>query len=60
MLVSSLSRSTSNWAASSAVTVMPGPLLPTGTGWSRSTTTAVVILVSDAMGTGASGADCSA
>ena len=60
MLVSSSDRSFPNWAASSGVMVMVGPLLPGGTGWSRSTTSAVVILVSEAIGTGASGPDCAA
>ena len=60
MLVSSLARSMPNWAASSGVMVTVGPLLPRATGWSRSTTNTVVILVSEAMGTGTSGPDWSA
>ena len=60
MFVSSLARSTPNWAASSSSTGTSGPLDPGGTGWSRRTTTAVAILVSDATGTGDSGPDCTA
>ena len=54
----SLWSSVSYSATSSAVMVMDGPLAPAGTGWSRSTTRALVILVREAMGTGGSGPDC--
>ena len=57
MFDSSSSRSTPYWATSSGVTVMTGPLAPTASGWSRKMTTAVVILVSEAMGTDGSGPD---
>src|ERR1700692_3809704 len=53
------SRCSSAWysAASSAVNAMVGPWVPAGTGWSRSTTTAVVSLVREAIGTGPSRPD---
>ena len=38
---------------------MAGPAAPAGIGWSRRITRALVIFVSEAMGTGASGPDCS-
>src|SRR5665213_665751 len=57
MLDSSRCSSASYSATSSAVTVMTGPSPPAAMGWSFSTTTAVVILVSEAMGTGISGPD---
>ncbi len=57
---SSLWISLSYSATSAAVTVMDGPLAPGGTGWSFSTTRALVILVSEAMGTADSGPDCAA
>ena len=56
----SLCSSLSYSATSAAVMVMDGPLAPAGIGWSRSTTRALVILVSEAMGTDDSGPDWAA
>ncbi len=57
MLDSSRCSSASYSATSPVVTVMSGPSAPAAIGWSLSTTTAVVILVSEATGTGISGPD---
>ena len=54
---SSLWASLAYSATSAGPMVTVGPGAPAATGWSRSTTTAVVILVSDATGTETSGPD---
>src|SRR3974390_415142 len=56
-LDSSLWSSLSYSATSALVTVIEGPAAPAGSGWSRSTTRAVVILLSEATGTDGSGPD---
>src|SRR6204780_1797294 len=58
MFDSSLARSYWYWPTSPAVTVIIGPSAPGASGWSRRMTTALAILVSEAMGTDASGPDC--
>ena len=60
MFDSSLARSYWYWPTSPAVTVIIGPSAPGASGWSRRMTTALAILVSEAMGTDGSGPDCSA
>ena len=57
MLDSSMCNSAWYSAASSGVMVMFGPVAPGAIGWSFRTTTAVVIFVNEAMGTGDSDPD---